>query len=296
MNKKRYLLAVGAIEEDQFLRLTLSKYQIILILSSVVLICSVLGFGLGSLVHVFRMGASQVVLKNENELLHKNLERFDQKLKRVQHSLRILEARNDQIRTTAGLKPLEQVPQTAFLLSSLDVRRPKDETLEWNLLGLIHDIAATNENMLELEKIITTHRQQIAHYPSIRPVVGGWVSSGCGERLDPFTGENEDHPGIDIAIKPGSEVYAAAAGVVKTANLNYIKNKGYGKHIIIDHGFGYETLYGHLSEIYVKQGQKIKRWDLIGLSGNTGKSTAPHIHYGVAYNGETRDPMHFLLQ
>ena len=72
-------------------------------------------------------------------------------------------------------------------------------------------------------------------------------------------------------------------------------NKGYGKYILIDHGYGYETLYAHLSKIYVEEGQMVKRWDLIGLTGNTGKSTAPHLHYGVLVHGEPKNPFHFIL-
>jgi len=99
-----------------------------------------------------------------------------------------------------------------------------------------------------------------------------------------------------ILIRPDSEVRATGAGRIKRINTRVVKNKGYGKYIIMDHGYGYESLYAHLSEIFVKPGQRVKRWDLIGLSGNTGKSTAPHIHYGVYYKSKAVNPLDFLLE
>jgi murein DD-endopeptidase MepM/ murein hydrolase activator NlpD len=127
-------------------------------------------------------------------------------------------------------------------------------------------------------------------------VRGGWLSSSFGKRIDPFTGKIEEHAGVDISIKPGSEVFAVGAGTVKEAVTRAIPNKGYGVYIVLDHGFGYTTMYAHLSKIFVKRGQQVKRWDLIGLTGDTGKSTAPHIHYSVMLNGDPRNPIHFLLE
>ena len=94
----------------------------------------------------------------------------------------------------------------------------------------------------------------------------------------------------------GTPILATGDGVVAEVRNSYIKNQDYGKQIIIDHGYGYKTLYAHLSEIFVKHDQKVKRWDLIGLTGNTGKSTAPHIHYSVLTDKTPKDPMNFILE
>ena len=176
------------------------------------------------------------------------------------------------------------------------IATPQTGQTEWDLNKLENEVSWLQQNVVELEQAVSSRMKQIAHYPSIRPVRGGWISSLFGKRIDPFTEQTEDHPGIDISIKPESEVYAAGAGIVKAVNTIVIKNKGYGKYILIEHGFGYQTLYAHLSKIFVKEGQKVKRWDLIGLTGNTGKSTAPHLHYGVFAKNEPKDPMNFILE
>jgi murein DD-endopeptidase MepM/ murein hydrolase activator NlpD len=175
------------------------------------------------------------------------------------------------------------------------IKIPQIEITEMNLSKLETELNWLKENTIDLENIVSSRKKEIAHYPSIRPVRKGWLTSGFGERTDPFTGQIEEHPGIDISIQPGSDVFATGAGIVKVINTKVIKNKGYGKYILIDHSYGYQTLYAHLSDIFVKPGQKVKRWDLIGLSGNTGKSTAPHIHYGVLLNKTPKDPMNFIL-
>ena len=183
-----------------------------------------------------------------------------------------------------------------FIKESSSTEFPEIIEAKLSLSNLEIGIQRLHQSMRELEDKLSLKAVQIAHYPSIRPVRGGWISSSFGKRIDPFTGRTEDHPGIDISVKPGSEVCASGAGIVKMVNQRVTTNKGYGKYIIIDHGYDRETLYGHLLKIYVRKGQKVKRWDIIGLSGNTGKSTAPHLHYSVLANGKPKNPMDFILE
>ena len=164
------------------------------------------------------------------------------------------------------------------------------------LTQLESQIALLRSRITLLDTTLTKRMTEISHYPSIRPARTGWVTSGFGTRLDPFTGKRENHPGLDISLPMGTAVYASADGVVITAQSAFVPNKSYGRYIVIDHGHGYETLYGHLSKILVKKGQKVKRWDLIAQSGNSGKSTAPHLHYGVYAQGRAQDPLHFILE
>lgn len=129
------------------------------------------------------------------------------------------------------------------------------------------------ETLRELKKIQDST-------PSIRPIEGGWISSKFGFRKSPFTGKREFHSGLDIANHEGTPVLATADGVV-----SYTGYKGLlGKSIFISHGFGIRTRYGHLSQFHVEKGQKVKRGDIIGEVGSTGRSTGPHLHYEVRLN------------
>lgn len=127
--------------------------------------------------------------------------------------------------------------------------------------------------------------------PSIWPS-HGWLSSGMGARRDPVTGGADFHPGLDIVGDKGQPVYATAAGRVVQAGYQ----GAYGNLIVIDHGFGLETRYGHLSKFNVKEGSRVKRGDVIGLIGATGRVTGSHLHYEVHANGRLLNPLQLLTQ
>jgi murein DD-endopeptidase MepM/ murein hydrolase activator NlpD len=116
------------------------------------------------------------------------------------------------------------------------------------------------------------------------------MASGYGWRLDPFTKARKMHTGMDFTSPRGTPIYATGTGKVIRADN---RSTGYGKHIRIDHGFGYVTLYAHLSKYNVKKGKKVKRGDVIGYVGSTGRSQAPHLHYEVRYNKRKINPINF---
>ncbi|NOZ47026.1 MAG: M23 family metallopeptidase [Chlorobi bacterium] len=131
--------------------------------------------------------------------------------------------------------------------------------------------------------------------PAIQPIADRDVTrfaSGFGYRIHPIYKTRKMHTGVDLTAPIGTKVYATGNGTVLKANLS---RGGYGKRIIIDHGYGYKTLYGHLSKILVKRGQKVKRGDLIGEVGSTGRSTAPHLHYEVRKNNKAQDPINYYF-
>lgn len=135
----------------------------------------------------------------------------------------------------------------------------------------------------------------IASIPAIQPVANKdlrRIGSYFGYRTDPFYKVTKFHEGIDFTAPVGTEIYATGDGVVKTIEYS---RRGYGNMIIINHGFGYETVYAHLSKVNIKPGQKVKRGQIIGFVGNTGKSTAPHLHYEVRKNGNPIDPINFFF-
>ena len=160
-----------------------------------------------------------------------------------------------------------------------------------NTFGLLKDLLTGLEDRLQSVRTDVDKRNQLAAAtPSIWPT-HGWLSSTAGNRTDPFTGEKDFHPGLDISADKGDPVYATADGTVVNASAA----GNYGNLVVLDHGFGIETRYGHLSAFKVKQGQTVKRGDLIGLVGSTGRATGAHLHYEVRANGRILNPLQLLL-
>ena len=145
-----------------------------------------------------------------------------------------------------------------------------------------------------LLKSLEDQQNLLASTPAIRPISRGeksWVTSSFGFRVSPFTGQREFHQGFDISTRNGTPILATADGVV-----TFIGNKGFlGKTIIVDHGHGMVTRYGHCSKFLKKRGEKVKRWEPIALVGNTGRSTGPHVHYEVRLNGIPVNPYKYIL-
>ena len=116
------------------------------------------------------------------------------------------------------------------------------------------------------------------------------MASGYGYRIDPFTNKRRFHYGMDFSAKKGTPIYATGNGIVQRADN---RSSGYGRHIRIDHGFGYISLYGHLEKYHVRRGEKVKRGDIIGFVGNTGRSVGPHVHYEIFKDNEKINPLNF---
>lgn len=158
--------------------------------------------------------------------------------------------------------------------------------------GLIRGLLESLESRLYLVRRDVDRRNALAEAtPSIWPA-HGWLSSPMGRRQDPVTGGDDFHSGLDIAGERGQPVYATAAGTVKTRAYQ----NGYGNLITIDHGFGLETRYGHLLRFAVEKGAEVKRGDLIGHLGATGRATGYHLHYEVLANGRLLNPLQLLTQ
>lgn len=154
------------------------------------------------------------------------------------------------------------------------------------------DLATINQQkgFESLLKYLEDQRNLLSSTPAISPTKG-WITSGFGYRISPFTGLREFHKALDIATRLGTPVIATADGTVTFAG-----NQGYsGKVIVINHGHGITTNYGHLKEILKKRGDKVKRGDTIALVGVTGRSTGPHVHYSVLLNGVPVNPKKYIL-
>lgn len=145
----------------------------------------------------------------------------------------------------------------------------------------------------EVVQLAQDKSQLLASIPAIQPVANQdlrRLASGFGWRLDPFTKARKMHHGMDFSAEIGTPIYATGDGEVVRADS---RASGFGKHIRIDHGFGYLTIYAHLSDYNVQVGQKVKRGEVIGFVGNTGRSRGPHLHYEVHHNGERLNPVNF---
>jgi murein DD-endopeptidase MepM/ murein hydrolase activator NlpD len=159
-----------------------------------------------------------------------------------------------------------------------------------NTFGMLRDLLGILESRLQTVRYGVERRQALANAtPSIWPATG-WLSSSFGDRPDPFDGAQAFHPGIDISADRGTPVYAPADGAVESASYS----GNYGNMIVLDHGFGIATRYGHLSRFAVRTGQTVKRGDLLGYVGSTGRSTSPHLHYEVTLNGRLINPLRLL--
>jgi murein DD-endopeptidase MepM/ murein hydrolase activator NlpD len=193
---------------------------------------------------------------------------------------------------SSGLIGIGAIPQ-----EELDLDIPLEEKHN-TLIREMHDQVAQIDNAVKTQVLDFTNlikeleqkRNLLASTPSIRPV-RGWITSKFGYRKSPFTGRREFHAGLDIANKSGTKLIATANGRISYASRKTL----IGNLIKIDHGFGRVTKYGHLKKILVKRGQKVKRGDVIGLIGNTGRSTGPHVHYEVRINGTPVNPLKYIL-
>ncbi len=163
--------------------------------------------------------------------------------------------------------------------------------LEMNVDNLTRKVKLELASYSNIYNKVIKESDRLQSIPSIRPVNGGYINSGFGYRNDPFTSKPRFHYGQDITVSSGTNIYAPSDGVVKYA----ARQGGFGKVIKLDHGYGYRTIFAHLSKFYVKWGQKVKRGDLIGKTGNTGRSAGPHLHYEVNRNGFPQNPLYYFF-
>jgi len=167
-------------------------------------------------------------------------------------------------------------------------------TVRW-LDNLTKRVYVRSKALDEVGQLARNAGDMISCVPSVPPLapdpVKVHLSSGFGYRTDPVYGGGENHGGQDFATSIGTPVYSTGDGVVIQAEY---KSNGYGNQIVIDHGYGYQTRYAHLSVISVVEGMQVKRGELIGKVGNTGKSTGPHLHYEVVYRGNRVNPMNYM--
>ena len=154
-------------------------------------------------------------------------------------------------------------------------------------------LVVQSKSLEEIQLLAEKKEELLAAIPSIQPIKKDdlkRMASGYGWRIDPFTKKRRRHKGMDFSANRGTPIYATGDGIVRRADN---RSSGYGEHIRIDHGFGYVSLYAHLNKYNVRRGQKVKRGEIIGFVGNTGRSVAPHLHYEILKDGKKINPLNF---
>ena len=244
-------------------------------------------------------------LEVENERKTKIISELTRNVDKAQRSLTKMENFKKRILIAAGLTspsalqeigtgggPIADISTDVELIdSNLDLTMPKRKVdiLEKSRNNNIN--AKKMENDLQfVENVIDKQKVRLASTPSIWPTKG-YLTNSFGRRIHPLTGKRSFHYGQDIATQSGNKIIAPANGVILVAEYRDY----YGKMIIIDHNFGYTSRYGHLAAFNVKEGDRVTRGQVIGFVGNTGRSTAPHLHYEVRFMGKAINPMNFII-
>lgn len=242
------------------------------------------------------------ILREQNANLRENYRQLRDHIKSIQQQMLELEKRdNDVYRAIFEANPVPdsaRAKEFANQLEIMSVERIKDNQLvaaiDATLKNLTSRIEAQKKSYDEVDKLVKNKEQLLSHTPAIQPVSNkdlNRIASGFGYRIDPVYKTTKFHAGLDFAAPQGTPIYATANGTISTAGNT---GNGYGNHVIINHGYGYETLYGHMVRIKVRNGQAVKRGEVIGWVGSTGKSTGPHLHYEVHKNRQKIDPIYFF--
>jgi murein DD-endopeptidase MepM/ murein hydrolase activator NlpD len=236
-------------------------------------------------------------LSGENEKLREVNQEFESSIRKLQDQLTSYEDRTRQLAIVAGIATLgEDAASTGDTAEAgIGGGTPVDE-IGVDEIG-VEDLPAMQGRIRQIDgtlKAVETRLHQRARWisqtPAITPVKG-ILTSGFGYRSDPVTHGRGDHQGVDIAAAPGQPVRASADGIVMRAGTI----GGLGKAIYLAHGYGVTTRYGHMSKVEVRPGQRVKRGDIIGRVGNTGRSTGYHLHYEVRQDGQPVNPLVYIL-
>jgi len=231
----------------------------------------------------------------------KNLDSLKSRLSYLDSQINKIEEKDNAIRTYAGMPIIDKdirklgvgghLSDVKFSDNLAPIINKELSILEMNVEKLSREVSLELTSYTSIYNKVQEDINRISKIPSIRPVEGGYLNSTFGYRNDPIDHVRRFHQGQDITVKSGTPVLSPADGVVKRA---YYAG-GFGNHIKLEHGSGYTTLFAHLSKINVKHGQIVKRGEIIGYTGNTGRSTAPHLHYEIHHNGKPQNPLDYFF-
>lgn len=237
-------------------------------------------------------------LREDNQSQKKQIQAFQDKIVSFERQMGNLMQFDAKLRIITNLDPSIEKGQyigvggqDGGLVVNYEERKDfQIKKMHSDLENLQVEAAVQEASFVELKEFLEDKKSLLASTPSIWPV-RGWLTSGFGRRISPFTGRRKMHDGLDIASRIGTPIVAPADGRVTYVGVE----RGYGKILVVDHGYGVITRYGHNSKIFVKVREKIKRGQKIAAVGNTGRSTGPHLHYEVRVNGVPVNPKNYIL-
>ena len=242
----------------------------------------------------------ELMLRRENNELKSELKRLDERYAQLEEVMRDIQSRDDRIyRVIFEADPIPASKRYPFLfqnrtydgLTDAQVIQMLDH-LQGRANRLCVGLAEQSRSFDTIASLAEKKQEMLRAIPAIRPLPNMYqISSGFGRRYHPILKVLRQHTGIDIAAAKGTPVYATADGVISSVN----PGSGYGIAVVINHGYSYQTLYGHLSRRIVKPGDRVRRGQVIGYVGSTGLSSGPHLHYEVIKNGARVNPVHYFF-
>ena len=237
-------------------------------------------------------------LKNENRELKKEIKRITESYNQIAADVKEISALNLELRVTANLEPISDEERLLgvggsadYLSSNLNIRDVEVKNLLNSVEEMIRDVEFEKNQTLEIADKLNMNAELKKCIPAIKPTIGNYSIHDFGMRRHPILGIRRFHHGIDFNCDYGTPVRSPGNGKVVIVE----RRAGFGLVIEIDHGFGYRTIYAHLSKAMVKKGEKIKRGQTLAKSGNSGLSTGPHLHYEVHHDGISLDPSDFFF-
>ena len=255
-----------------------------------------------SLAYRYFPSANEKRLLQKNDGLRDNYYVLNEKVKKMQEEISDLEHRDNEVyRSIFEANPIPDSARSHALAQAQEVQLVQamdQDNLATSIVTTLNKLEARivsqTKSYHQIDGFIKNKEQLLACTPAIQPVSNKdlkRIASGFGYRIDPVYKTTKFHAGLDFAAPQGTPIYATANGTVETAGNT---GNGYGNHVVINNGYGYATLFGHMFKVKVHPGEKIKRGEVIGWVGSTGKSTGPHCHYEVHRNGEPVDPVYYF--
>jgi murein DD-endopeptidase MepM/ murein hydrolase activator NlpD len=263
---------------------------------------AVTGFLFMQIAYRYFPSTNEKKLLQENERIQDKFDLVQQEIQQMSKQLREIEKRDNEVyRSIFEASPIPDSARAKMMEKQQEERliaTLTDKELNTSIINQIKNLRnrlfAQSASFNSVENMVKNKEALLAATPAIQPVSNkdlNRLASGFGYRIDPVYKTTKFHAGLDFAAPQGSPVYATADGVVQ---LSGNTGNGYGNHVVINHGFSYETLYGHLVRVKVRSGQRVRRGEVIGWVGSTGKSTGPHLHYEVHKNGRDINPIYFF--
>jgi murein DD-endopeptidase MepM/ murein hydrolase activator NlpD len=255
-----------------------------------------------SIAYKYFPSANEKRLMQYNDALKDNYYVLNEKVKKLQEQMSDLEKRDNGVyRAIFEANPIPDSARAKALAQQHEielVQSMDQENLGLSIAKSLNNLTARmafqTKSYHEIDGFIKNKEQLLACTPAIQPVSNkdlSRIASGFGYRIDPVYKTSKFHAGLDFAAPQGTPIYATANGTIEVAGNS---GNGYGNHVVINNGYGYSTLFGHMFRVKVRVGQKIKRGEIIGWVGSTGKSTGPHCHYEVHRNGDAVDPVYYF--